>query len=177
MLPADLEEKMARFRQDVYHVRQNGDFSYDLIANMDETPVFFDMVPSCVVEKIGEKSVRVRSTNSDKRRITAVLACTASGKMLPPMIIFKGTTTRTLINVKANSEDTCISYQNKAWVDEPQMLKWIQMVWVKMKRPSLLFLDSFSAHLTTAVQSAFASTNTTVRVIPGGCTSVLQPLM
>ena len=31
MLPADLEEKMARFRQDVYHVRQNGDFSYDLI--------------------------------------------------------------------------------------------------------------------------------------------------
>ncbi len=121
MLPADLEEKMARFRQDVYHVRQNGDFSYDLIANMDETPVFFDMVPSCVVEKIGEKSVRVRSTNSDKRRITAVLACTASGKMLPPMIIFKGTTTRTLINVKANSEDTCISYQNKAWVDDP---KW-----------------------------------------------------
>ena len=69
MLPADLEEKMARFRQDVYHVRQNGDFSYDLIANMDETPVFFDMVPSCVVEKIGEKSVRVWSTNSDSEEL------------------------------------------------------------------------------------------------------------
>ncbi len=52
MLPADVEEKMARFLQDVYHVRQNGDFSYDFIANIDETPVFFDMVPSCVVEKI-----------------------------------------------------------------------------------------------------------------------------
>ncbi len=32
----------------MYHVPCNGDFSYDLIANMDETPVFFDMVPSCV---------------------------------------------------------------------------------------------------------------------------------
>ncbi len=42
--------------------------------------------------------------------------------------------------------------------------------------PSLLFLDSFCAHLTTAVQSAFVEANTTVRVIPGRCTSVLQPL-
>ncbi len=48
MLPVDQEEKIARFRQDVYNVRCNGDFPYDLIANMDETPIFFDMVPWCL---------------------------------------------------------------------------------------------------------------------------------
>ena len=44
------------------------------------------------------------------------------------------------------------------------------------KRPSLLFLDSFSAHLTDKVKDKFKTYNTTVVVIPGGCTSVLQPL-
>ncbi len=134
------------------------------------------MVPSCVVDKIGKKSIRVRSTNSEKRRITSVLACTANGKMLPPMVIFKGTTTRSIKNVEAGSENSIVSFQKKAWVDESQMLKWMQKVWVNYtkRRHSLLFLDSFSAHLTSAVQSAFADAN---RVIPGGCTSVLQPLV
>ena len=40
-LPSDLENKIAQFRQAVYEMRLNGDFEYDLIANMDETPVFF----------------------------------------------------------------------------------------------------------------------------------------
>ena len=35
---------------------------------------------------------------------------------------------------------------------------------------------SFSAHLTDKVGDAFKQYNTTIVVIPGGCTSVLQPL-
>ena len=130
-LPADLESKISRFRQDVYHIRQNNDFSYDLICNMDETPVFFDMVPSRVVEKKGKKSVRVRSTSSEKRRVTAVLACSATGEMLPPMIIYKGKTARTIKQVKAGTDSTLVPYQVNGWMDEPQMLKWITNVWCK----------------------------------------------
>ena len=44
------------------------------------------------------------------------------------------------------------------------------------KQPSLLFLDTFTAHLTDQVLQAFKEANTTVRLIPGGCTPVLQPL-
>ena len=47
---------------------------------------------------------------------------------------------------------------------------------VYTKESSLLFLDSFSAHLTDKVKDAFKRYNTTIVVIPGGCTSVLQPL-
>lgn len=50
-LPYDLENKVSQFQQAVYETRLNGDFEYDLIANMDETPVFFDMVPSKTVDK------------------------------------------------------------------------------------------------------------------------------
>ena len=42
-----------------------------------------------------------------------------------------------------------VTYQEKAWMDE-DMKQWITKVWVQYtkKRPSLLVLDSFSAHLT-----------------------------
>lgn len=37
VLPCDLEDKIAQFRKNIHYVRENGDFPYDLIANMDET--------------------------------------------------------------------------------------------------------------------------------------------
>ena len=61
-------------------------------------------------------------------------------------------------------------------MDEKLMLTWIKnIIWVKhtKKRPSFLFLNSFSAHLTDKVKDTFQVSNNTVIVIPGGCT---QPL-
>lgn len=60
------------------------------LGNMDETPVYFDIVPGKTIERRGRKTVKVRTTGSEKRHITVVLAATASGLFLPPMIIFKG---------------------------------------------------------------------------------------
>ena len=70
-----------------------------------------------------------------------------------------------------------VTYQEEAWMDE-DIKQWITKVWVQYtkKRPSLLVLDSFSAHLTEETQAMFARCNTTVIVIPGGCTLVLQYL-
>lgn len=59
---------------------------------MDETPLYFDMIPSRSLEKRGAKKERVESTGAQKRHITIVLACAGTGKMLPPMIIFIGNT-------------------------------------------------------------------------------------
>ena len=57
-LPKDLENKIGEFRRQVNHVRQNGDFPYELIGNMDETLVYVDMVPSKTVDVKGEKNYR-----------------------------------------------------------------------------------------------------------------------
>ena len=58
------------------------------------------------------------------------------------------------------------------------MLEWIQNVWLPYVggRPALLCLDKFSGHLTEAVKDALVKGGTKLLVIPGGCTSVLQPL-
>ena len=49
-LPKDLENKISEFRRQVKYVRENGDFPYQVIGNMDETPVYMDMVPSKTVD-------------------------------------------------------------------------------------------------------------------------------
>ena len=93
------------------------------------------------------------------------------------MVIFKGKTQRVIKDI-SNSHGAVVSFQKEAWMDEMQMIKWIDDVWIKYtkKRCSLLILDSCTAHLTMRVQDSFRLSNTSVLVIPGGCTSVLQPL-
>lgn len=176
-LPSDLEHKISQFNQNVTFIRTNADFPYELIANMDETPAYFDMVPSKTVDKKGKKSITVRTTKSERRHVTVVLTCVATGHMLPPMVIFKGKTSRTIRGVN-NKGKSIITYQEKAWMDEEIMKEWIVNVWAAYtkKKRALLVLDSFSAHLCDAIQELFRKYNTTVIVIPGGCTSVLQPL-
>lgn len=95
---------------------------------MDETPIFLDMVPSKSIDKKGKKSIRIRTTKSEKRRTTAVLACTSNGETLPPMTILKGATTRSICGV-ACSGGILVSFQNKAWVNVEQTLKWDQTYW------------------------------------------------
>ena len=41
-----------------------------LLGNMDETPVYFDMVPGKTVDVRGKKTIKVRMTESEKRHIT-----------------------------------------------------------------------------------------------------------
>ena len=56
---------------------------------MDETPVFFDMVPERSLVPTGKKSVMIRTSGSEKRHVIAVLTVAPGGFILPPMIIFR----------------------------------------------------------------------------------------
>ena len=68
----------------------------------------------------------------------------------------------------------------KGWMDEALVKDWLNSVWAKvgglMKRKSLLVWDSFRGHLTQPVKNTLARLNTVPAIIPGGMTSMLQPL-
>ena len=138
-LPKDIEEKIEKFREEVTKIRENSDYPFEYICNMDETPVFLDLVPNKVVDQKGKKTVHVRTTNSEKNCITATLCCTAAGKLLPPYIIFKGKTKCPLKNVKIPPGVVC-TIQINAWMDEERMLEWINKVWSSyiQGKPALL---------------------------------------
>ena len=141
---------------------------------MDQTPVYFDLQPAKTINKCGEKSVLVRTTGSEKRQFTVIFTVTPSGVMLPPMVIFKGKR-----DLKFDiSSGWIVTVQEKVWMDETLMLKCIKDVYLKYtkKDRSLLVLDSFRGHLTESVEKSFRKGNTVMAVIPGGCTSKVQPL-
>ena len=57
-----------------------------------------------------------------------------------------------------------------ARMDQASLVSYVQ------GKPALLCLDTFSGHLTEEVKKAFQKCRTKLLLIPGGCTSILQPL-
>ncbi len=114
---------------------------------------------------------------SEKRHLTVLLTCTADGQFPPPMVVFKGKTIKNLIVPEGFVAVT----QEKGWMDDKLMMKYIDEIWMAhvLKtgcKESLLTLDSFRAHISESSKKKFHENDVHTCVIPGGCTSVLQPL-
>ena len=116
-------------------------------------------------------------TGNEKNRITVVLTCAGDGRKLRPMVNFKR---KTLPKI-ANKHGVVIAVQENCWMDAERMKTWIEKVWHSRRgglgrRRSLLVCDMFEAHVTESVKIALTRENTNLVVIPGGLTSILQPL-
>jgi hypothetical protein len=89
--PDDLVHKLESFGAFLRQiVIENPEVPEGLIINMDETPVFLDMVGNTTMDFRGAREVLMQTTGSEKQRITVALTITSSGEKLPPLIIFKG---------------------------------------------------------------------------------------
>ena len=149
-----------------------------MIRSMDKTPVFFDMVGSKTVNQAGEKSIWVKTTGHEKQRFTVVLACLADGTKLLPMVIFKR---RTFPEKTKFPRGVIVHVQENRWMDDEGCIKWINEVWVRrpgglLNHKSLLVWDMFKSHLCENVKATIKRFNTDIAVIPGGLTSIIQPL-
>ena len=183
-LPQQLESKISSFYLQCAKAIRIGKYPLELIGNMDETPMWFDIVPQRSIAKKGSKSVVIRTSGSDKRHLTVVLAVTADGSILPPMIIFKGKTNRTIKDLVVPT-GFLVTAQEKAWVDEERMLMWLREIWIKYTEKkqeelqfarSFLTLDSFSAHKVDSVLEEMAVNDVGSLEVPAGCTSKVQVL-
>ena len=72
--------------------------------------------------------------------------------------------------------------QDNAWMDERVMLMWVEMVLKPYVDTALdnmvpiLFLDSYHCHMMNSVVNAIQYLGVEVKHIPGGCTSLCQPV-
>ena len=80
--------------------------------------------------------------------------------MLPPMLIFKGKTDKTITKLRI-SEGLIVKTQEKSWMDEGLMEVWVEGIWLKYIREvskqlgfinALLTFDAFSAHKMDDIQ-------------------------
>ena len=176
-LPSDVEEKVQSFHRFVIGERKQMNYEMSQIGNMDETPMFFDMPGNRTVDFKGSTSINVKTSGGEKSHFTVVLSCLADGTKLRPLIVFKR---KTMPKEKIPSE-VIVMVQQKGWVDENILLQWLEKVWFKrpgalLKPDSLLVWDMFRAHLLDSVKRKLKENKTRQAVIPGGTTSILQPL-
>lgn len=175
-LPSAHEDKIVDFHRFVIRIREEKNFLLSQIGNADQTPLNFDMPSSTTVEQKGVRSVHIRTTGAEKQRCTVMLAVTADGRKLPPFVIFKR---KTLPKAKF-PPGIHVRVQEKGWMTADLMVDWVKTVWGRRPRallyPSLLVVDSFRGHLVDSVRTKLKELRTDLAVIPGGLTSMLQPL-
>ena len=59
------------------------------VGNMDETQMTFDMQLNKTFNKIGEKTIQMKTMGNEESRFTVTLSCMADRTKLKPMVIFK----------------------------------------------------------------------------------------
>ena len=183
-LQRQLEGVLTKFYEDAGRFMRIGKYPCSLVGNMDETPAFFDMVPSRSICKTGSKECIVRTSGCKKKHVIIVLSATADGKMLPPMIIFKEKTTKTIEKLRI-PDGFIVKTQAKAWMDQELMHIWLEDIWLKHTKlmlqklgfeNSLLTFDAFSAEKTDEVEAKLVQNKSDILMIPAGCTSKCQPM-
>jgi len=66
------------------------DRNKDDILNMDQTPIAYSFHSRKKLETKGTKTIQVHASTTDTKHVTVAVTITASGKMLPPFVVFKG---------------------------------------------------------------------------------------
>jgi hypothetical protein len=61
------------------------------VLNMDQTNSKFGNSPGQTIDQRGARTINMRTGTDDSKRCTVALTVTASGEMVPPMFIYKGT--------------------------------------------------------------------------------------
>jgi hypothetical protein len=160
----------------------------DNIINMDQTLIAFSYHPNKMLDVKGTKTIHTRMSTSDTKRITLAATVTASGNMLPPNLIFKGKPNGCIASWEFLTFPAVRKYacQDKAWMNEGMMHKWIDVVllpWKEMQdlnqpchQPPILILDAYHVHQMGSVVNQIQSMGIDVIHIPAGCTSLCQPI-
>lgn len=176
-LPEDYEEKLVEFQKFVIKMRKQNDYELSQIGNAGQTPLTFDIPYDTSIDVKGTKSVNIKTTGNEKNRFTVMLSVTADGAKLPPYIIFK----RKTLPKEQFPKGVIVRVQEKGWMDDNLVLDWVENVWCKrpgglIKKRSLLVLDAFRCHRSEKLKEKLKSSKTDLCIIPGGMTSMLQPL-
>ena len=103
---------------------------HDYSLNMDQTPVPFTYNVRKTMEIVGCRTVHIRKSTCDTKRVIFAMTVTASCKVLKPVIIFKGVRDGRIVQREFPNYENDMVYlcQCAAWMDEAAMLEWVDLV-------------------------------------------------
>jgi hypothetical protein len=97
------------------------------ILNMHQTNSKFGNLLSHTINQCGACTINMHTGTDDSKRCTVALTVSAFGKMLTPMVIYKGTRHGRIATrvIRDHPPEMKYTMQPKAWFDEATMLDWV----------------------------------------------------
>nr|CAI5868906.1 unnamed protein product [Callosobruchus analis] len=152
----------------------------DRIWNLDESYLSIDPSKSKVVGERGQKSSRVISS-SGRENTTLVLACSATGQRVPPLIIFKGKNIWDQWKAPPDKEfpGTAYAATPNGWMETKIFKTYFEKTLVPAlgdRRPVLVIYDGHSTHVSLDLIEYAKDQGITILKLPAHTSDILQPL-
>ncbi|CAH2102386.1 unnamed protein product [Euphydryas editha] len=156
--------------------------SPQVIWNLDETSMCLDPSRTKVVGQINKPCART-THGTGKENITVLTGASASGKKLPPLIVFKGKFVwdQWMADLDPVDYDFEISYaaSAKGWMETDIFFNYIEKVLIPNlgeQRPVLVIYDGHSTHVNVRVVQLAIQNNIIILKLPPHTSHLLQPM-
>jgi hypothetical protein len=177
---------MNKFKEELEQFRRT--YGNEMIMNMDETMIRY--INGCDhVWRNKFSTAKMKTCVDEKAGVTAVLTITASGMKLPCMIIKRGTTYRSVIELQKQINtahkqtenvlgETSLAYSESGWMNRTIMLQYLEEVIqpYTQNKECVLVLDNYGSHVTEEVKKKAEEMKITIFPLPTNTTHLLQPL-
>ena len=169
MSPKDDFAKIANFVKFCENQRNIFNFPLHSIAYMDETLIWAGMPNETNVERAESLNVPSKATAHERLRITVCLCIKADGSKLKPFIVIPGK------NVDVSTPGAVVRCSPNGWMNEHLTYERVTEILGSLAFVQrLLVWDSFKCHISDHIKEEIHQRKTTMAVIPGGCTGLLQ---
>lgn len=173
-VPADCVQKIASFVTFIRHQREKILYDPSEIYGADETPLWVEPVGDTCIDKIGSKTVPIKTTGHDKVRYTVMLTASAAGKKCKPFLVLKRV--RPLPALEKQFPQIIFAYSKNGWMDEPLTIEYLRKVFGGICFKRRLFVwDAYRCHKTDNVKKILHRMKIDTAMVPGGCTKYVQP--
>lgn len=183
--PTELESLKSEFLDRIKSAVTEFGVPPQLVFNVDETAINLVPASNWTMELEGSNRISVVGVD-DKREITAVMGASCTGELLPPQLLYTGSTAR--CHPPFNYQKWDVWHSENHWANESTTLRYIETVLkptittiqqelnLLPEQKSVLIWDVFRAHRTPSVLKKLQDENIVCVFVPANCTSDLQPM-
>ena len=126
------------------------------------------------VDRIGSRSVPVKTTGHEKQHYTVTLTARADGTKIKPYVVFKGKGAR-LIEDLQHIPGIVVRFSSNGWMNDSLTIDYLHSIFgVLSFSKRLLIWDAYRCHTSTAVRAESSRSRLPTAIVPGGCTKFIQ---
>ena len=148
------------------------------IFNVNESGFPLGWTPKTILAKRGQKSPQALLAGSGRENITVQMCVSATGKLLPPYIVYKGE--RLMSDCTYGGPlATRFAVSHNGWMTEETFIDWMRSLFIPSlpdERPILLILDGHSSHVSYEIRVLAIENQIHLLKLPPHTTHALQPL-